>query len=74
MILLGQLAVDKKFQHLGWGTQLLRDAILRAKFGASRIGAKALIVDPIDTNAATFYLSHEFRRVPDSKKLYLPLR
>ena len=47
-VLLGTLAVDRRFQGAHLGTSLLRDAVLNATTAAERIGMRALIVDALD--------------------------
>ena len=62
-ILLGRLAVDARYQGHHIGAQLLRDAILRAQSIASELGARALVVDPIDESAAAFYRHYGFEMI-----------
>jgi GNAT superfamily N-acetyltransferase len=75
VILLGRLAVDKKAAGKGFGERLLMDALHRAA-GVSRtaIAAIAVIVDPIDQSAAAFYAKYGFLLLPDSGKMFLPMK
>lgn len=73
-ILLGMLGVDTAHQGHGLGTSLLRDAILRSQRVSSEIGAQALLVDPVDETAADFYLHFGFRKLPGTKRMFLPPR
>jgi len=73
-ILLGRLAIDKNFQGKGIGKILLIDALKRC-FGASdSIGAFAVIVDPLDKEAERFYKKYGFIKLPDSGKMFLPMK
>ena len=54
-ILLGMLGVDVHFQGQGLGASLLRDAILRSVEVSGQIGARALLVDPANSEASAFF-------------------
>jgi GNAT superfamily N-acetyltransferase len=54
-IILGRLAVDRAWQGKGVGSDLLRDAIVRARQAAEIAGIRALLVHAIDERAAAFY-------------------
>lgn len=73
VILLGMLAVDKRFQGRGLGVALLHDAATRAKTIAESLGAKALVVDPIDEAARRFYKQHGFRDIPGTTRMFAKL-
>lgn len=70
VILLGMLGVCSDCSGAGLGTQLLLDAYHRAQTAAQTIGARALVVDPLDEDVALFYLSHGFEHVPGSNRLF----
>ncbi len=55
VILLGRLAVDSRFQGLGIGADLLRDAVLRSLQTAQMIGIRAILVSAISAEAKKFY-------------------
>ena len=74
VILLGVLGVDSRYQGNGLGRMLLHDASTRAMAVADGIGAKALIVDPIDADAAIFYSSNGFEWVPGLNRMFAPLK
>lgn len=74
MILLGRLAIDQNFQGKGSGKLLLIDALKRCFDTTDAIGAFAVIVDPIDLNAVDFYKRFGFIELPDSGKMFLPMR
>jgi GNAT superfamily N-acetyltransferase len=59
-ILLGRLAVDQKLQGTGIGKLLLMDAMKRCFELTAILGSWALIVDPIDEHARSFYKKYGF--------------
>lgn len=74
VIVLARLAVDQEFQGQGIGSLLLLDAVERAVSAAQGIGARAVIVNPIDEGAAAFYESCGFTRSKtDETFLYLDM-
>lgn len=73
-VLLGMLGVDKDYQGLGIGKSLLRDAILRARSVSREIGARTLLVDPAGESTSQFYEKYGFRTLPETERLFLPLR
>ena len=73
-ILLGRLAVDKTFQKKGIGKILLIDALKRCLDTSGSIGAYAVIVDPLDEEAVRFYEKYGFITLPDSGKMFLPMK
>lgn len=70
VILLGMLGVAVGHQGEGLGRQLLLDAYHCARQAAKTIGARALVVDPLNDEAAGFYASLGFERVPESDRLF----
>lgn len=72
--LLGRLAIDKNQQGIGIGKILLIDALKRSYSIANEIGSFAVVVDPIDDDAKTFYLKYDFIELPDSKKMFITTR
>jgi GNAT superfamily N-acetyltransferase len=73
-ILLGRLAVDKSFQGKGFGKLLLIDSLKRCWNLSKSIGAFAVIVDPLDDEAEKFYAKYGFIKLPDSGKMFLPMK
>lgn len=59
-VLLGRLAVERRWQGHGLGADLLQDATLRALRAAHEIGARVLLCHAIDEAAHQFYLHHGF--------------
>lgn len=74
VILLGRLAVDEKSQHRGIGKFLLVDALKKSVEASDRIGARAVVVDPIDVRAMEFYSKYGFVLLPDSQRMFLPIK
>ncbi len=73
VILLGMLAIDERHQRQGLGWQLLQDAVRRALAAASQIGARALVVDPLDDDATGFYEHFGFLHLRDSTRMFVKL-
>lgn len=72
--LLGRLAVNEKNKGQGLGKILLIDALKRSYEVSKMIGSMAVIVDPIDENALKFYNRFGFISLPDSGKMFLPMK
>ncbi|HRX29531.1 MAG TPA: GNAT family N-acetyltransferase [Saprospiraceae bacterium] len=72
--LLGRLAIDNKFKGQGLGKLILIDALKRSFELSKIIGSFAVIVDPIDEDAERFYDKYGFLKLPDSKKMFLPMK
>lgn len=73
--LLGRLAVDSHFRGRRIGELLLLDALKRS-FDVSKesIGSLAVVAHPIDNLAESFYKKYGFIKLPDSGKLFLPMK
>jgi len=63
-MLIGRLAVDKKFSGQGIGSGLLKDAIIRTKQISEITGVAAIYVHAISENAKNFYLQYGFSSSP----------
>ncbi len=75
VILLGRLAVDQSIAGKGYGAYLLMDALkMSYNVSASKIGAIAVVVDPLSDRAVLFYEKYGFIRLPDSGKMFLPMK
>lgn len=72
--LLGRLAIDNRFQGQGIGKLILIDALKRCCKISKTIGSFAVIVDPIDQDAERFYTKYGFIKLPDSGKMFLPMK
>jgi len=64
ILLLGRLAVDKRYHNQGIGQSLLRDAMLRAVNVSSNAGIFAILVHALNSQAKQFYLSRGFVESP----------
>ena len=72
--LLGQLAVDGRYQGEPAGARLLQDAILRASAASRIVASRALVVDPADEHAEGFYAHFGFQRLSnDSRRMFVRL-
>ena len=73
-ILLGRLAVDGQYKGQGIGKTLLIDALRRSYNNSLSIGAAAVVVDPIDEQAVTFYQKFKFVQIPSTQKMVLSMK
>ena len=75
VVVLGRLAVDRRFQNQRLGRILVRDAILPRRAGRQIAGAVALVVHALSEIARRFYLSSGFMELPlQPMTLYLLVR
>ena len=72
--LLGRLAVDHHFHGKGLGKLLLLDALYRSYDLSTQIGSFAVVVAPLDNEAVSFYDKYGFIQLPDSGKMFLPMK
>ena len=73
-ILLGRLAIHKDFQGKNLGKLLLIDSLRRCCDISESLGTYAVIVDPLDKEAERFYEKYGFIKLPDSGKMFLPMK
>jgi GNAT superfamily N-acetyltransferase len=71
--LIGRLAVDERRRGEGLGSLLLTSAIGKALANAAVVGSSMIVVDALDEAAARFYEAHGFVRLPDARRLILPM-
>ena len=64
VMVVGRLAVDRRYQGRGVGRGLLRDAVLRTLQAAEIGGIRAILVHAISEEARTFYESCGFAQSP----------
>jgi len=64
VLLLGRMAVDRKWHNQGIGQALLRDALLRALAVSAEAGVFAVLVHALSEPARQFYLSRGFVESP----------
>jgi len=72
--LLGRIAIDNRFQGQGIGKLILIDALKRCYEISKVVGSFAVVVDPIDQDAESFYNKYGFIQLPDSGKMFLPMK
>lgn len=72
--LLGRLAISNEYKGQRLGKFLLLDALHRCADLSDSIGTMAVIVDPIDENAANFYKARGFINLPDSDRMFIPIK
>ena len=60
VMLLGRLAVDTQYKGRGFGSGLLKDAILRTISVAEQVGIRAILVHVLSEKAKLFYKYHGF--------------
>lgn len=72
--LIGRLAIDHRFQGQGIGKLMLIDALKRSFEISKVIGSFAVVVDPVDQDAENFYNKYGFLKLPDSGKMFLPMK
>lgn len=64
VLLLGRLAIDRRYHNQGLGQALLRDAMLRALNVSGDAGVFAILVHALSEQAKRFYLSRGFVESP----------
>jgi predicted N-acetyltransferase YhbS len=69
-LLLGQLAVDRRWQGKGIGIALLKDALIRAVKIAEHAGTRAVVVNALDEAAAQFWTRVGFLATPHDSQTF----
>lgn len=64
VIVMGRLAIHVDYQRRGLGSDLLRDAFLRARKASEISAARALVIHALNEKAKQFYLHHGFFESP----------
>jgi GNAT superfamily N-acetyltransferase len=64
VLVLGRLAVDKKYHNKGLGSALLRDAMIRSVSVAEETGVFAILIHALSEQAKRFYMSRGFVESP----------
>jgi GNAT superfamily N-acetyltransferase len=73
--LLGRMAVDRSVQGHGTGWRLLAHALYAAYHLSIRIGAHAVVVDPLNERAAAFYMKYGFEPMRGApQRLYMTMK
>lgn len=65
VVLLARLALDRSEQGNRLGGHLLVDALRRCVQGGREFGARAVVVDAVDENAAAFYRHFDFHNLDE---------
>ncbi|PTN37547.1 GNAT family N-acetyltransferase [Desulfonatronum sp. SC1] len=74
-ILIGRLALDRRFHGQGLGEHLLLDALHRCARQAHVVAAAAVVVEAMHDKAAHFYRHYDFTPFPDSpRRLFIPMQ
>lgn len=71
LLLIGRLAVDRAFQGMGLGTELLSDALRRCLSVSEIAGARGVVAHAIDEDAVRFYQRHGFALSPLGNRVML---
>ncbi len=73
-VLIGRLAVDRRYQGRKIGVGLLQDAVLRIVQVAQTIGTAYIVVHALDEAAQGFYQTYGFTSIPETPlTLFLPV-
>ena len=70
-LLLARLAIDRGFQGMGLGSELLSDALRRCLSASEIAGARGVIAHAIDEDAVKFYQRHGFVLSPIGSRVML---
>ena len=74
VFVLGRLAVDQRWQGQGLGRDLLRHAMRQCMAAHEHVGARALIVHPLNGAATGFYRTFGFQELSGrGSALFMPL-
>lgn len=71
-IKIARLAVNKKYQHQGYGRELIKQAFLRVSSVSNTIGVRLIVVDAKES-AISFYKKYGFLPLEDNKNSYFLL-
>jgi GNAT superfamily N-acetyltransferase len=71
LLLIGRLAIDRDFQGMGLGTELLADALRRCLAASQIAGARGIVAHAIDDDAVGFYRRHGFVPSPLGQRILL---
>jgi predicted GNAT family N-acyltransferase len=74
VILLGRIAIDTSIQGNGFGEILLLHALRKCLDLSNQLGILAVIVDPIDSKAISFYKFYGFMELPTSDKMFILMK
>jgi ribosomal protein S18 acetylase RimI-like enzyme len=73
-VLIGRLAVDRRYQGRGMGKVILMDALHRIATLGKELAVHSAVVEPIDDDAVSFYRKYGFLDFASrSDRLFLPV-
>ena len=72
--LLGRLARDQQFRGAGLGDLLLVSALRRALGSTSSVGSVAVVSDPKNAQAESFYQKYGFRNLGGGRRMFLTMK
>ena len=70
-LLIGQLAIDRRYQGRGIGSALVTDAFRRCVAGAQIVGGRAIVVRAIDAEAEQYWQSWGFVAARDNPSVLM---
>jgi GNAT superfamily N-acetyltransferase len=74
LLLIGRLAIDRRFQGMGLGAALLSDALRRCLAASEIAGVRGVVAHAIDDDAVHFYERHGFVLSPlGSRVMLMPI-
>lgn len=65
VVILGRLAVDRRYHGRKIGPALLRDALQRSLAASIEVAARAVLVHAIDPDVVSFYTQYGFKPFPE---------
>lgn len=68
LVILARLAVGLDYQRRGLGFSLLQDAVHRVIVVAEHAGIRAMLTQPLDTDAEAFYRRFGFEPLPQGER------
>ena len=71
VVVLARLAVDKGYQGLGLGGDLLKYAFMMTVLSSNHVGASAMLVHAKNDNAESFYRKYGFRSAKNLERVML---
>ena len=73
--LIGRLARDVHYRGKGLGEFLLMDALRRSVWASiDQTASFAVVTDPIDAHAEDFYAKYGFKKLEDSRRMFIPMK
>lgn len=73
-LLLGQLAVDRRFQGKGYAASLMYYALTTATRYAGEVGCFCVLTHPLDDAVRAFYRKYDFKDLPEDPRRSMMVR